>query len=56
LNILDYVTVPHVDSPEHPETERCAALADRLRAEGVPHRTLRDGQAIVVDGSDVSIR
>jgi dipeptidase E len=56
LDVLDYVIVPHVHSPEHPETERCAAVADRLRAGGVPHRTLRDGQAIVVDGSDVSIR
>ena len=41
------VIVPHVDSPGHPETERCNALADRFRAEGVPHRTLRDGEAIV---------
>lgn len=51
LGILDYVIVPHLDSPEHPETARCGAIADRYRAEGVPHRTLRDGQAIVVDGS-----
>ena len=48
LEVLDYVIVPHVDSPEHPETERCNALADRFRAEGVPHRTLRDGEAIVI--------
>ena len=52
LGVLDYVIVPHVDSPEHPESERCAAVADRYRLEGVPHRTLRDGQAIVVSGSD----
>jgi dipeptidase E len=48
LGILDYVIVPHVDSPGHPETERCNALAEHFRAEGVPHRTLRDGEAIVV--------
>jgi dipeptidase E len=52
LGVLDYVIVPHVDSPDHPETERCGAIADRYRAEGVPHRTLRDGQAIVVNGSE----
>jgi dipeptidase E len=52
LAVLDYVIVPHVDSPEHPETERCAALAERLRIDGVPYRTLRDGEAIVVDGSE----
>jgi dipeptidase E len=49
LGILDYVIVPHVDSPGHPETERCNALAEHFRAEGVPHRTLRDGEAIVVN-------
>jgi dipeptidase E len=56
LGVLDYVIVPHVDSPEHPESDRCAAVAEQLRAERVPHRTLRDGQAIVVDGSAVSVR
>jgi dipeptidase E len=55
LGVLDYVIVPHVDSPGHPETERCKALAARYRAEGVPHRTLRDGQALVVDGEDVEV-
>jgi dipeptidase E len=49
LGILDYVIVPHVDSPGHPETERCNALAEHLRTEGVPHRTLRDGEVLVID-------
>jgi dipeptidase E len=48
LGVLDYVIVPHVDSPGHPETERCVALAARYRAEGVPHKTLRDGEALVI--------
>ena len=56
LGILDYVIVPHVDSPDHPETARCAAVASRYRAQGVPHPTLRDGEAIVVDGGEVSVR
>jgi dipeptidase E len=56
LRVLDYVIVPHVDSPDHPETERCAAIADRYRADGVPHRTLRDGQAVVINGSKTSVR
>jgi dipeptidase E len=56
LGVLDYVIVPHVNSPDHPETERCGAIADRFRAEGVPHRTLRDGQAIVINGSKTSVR
>jgi dipeptidase E len=49
LGILDYAIVPHVDSPDHPETERCNTLAERFRTEGVPHRTLRDGEALVID-------
>jgi dipeptidase E len=49
LGVLDYVIVPHIASPGHPETERCGALAARYRTEGVPHRTLRDGEAIVID-------
>lgn len=56
VGVLDYVLVPHVDSPDHPESERCAAVAAQLRREGVPHRTLRDGQAIVINGSEVSVR
>jgi dipeptidase E len=55
LGILDYVIVPHVDSPGHPETEALSAVAAGYRADGVPHRTLRDGQALVVDGDDTRI-
>jgi dipeptidase E len=43
--------VPHVDSPGHPETELVAAVAQFYRDHDVRHRTLRDGQAIVVDGT-----
>jgi dipeptidase E len=49
LGVLDFAIVPHVDSPGHPETERCNALAEHYRSEGVPHRTLRDGEVIVID-------
>ena len=49
LGVLDYLIVPHVDSPGHPETERCNALAERFRVEGVPHRALRDGEVLIVD-------
>ncbi|HEY7485850.1 MAG TPA: Type 1 glutamine amidotransferase-like domain-containing protein [Streptosporangiaceae bacterium] len=55
LGLLDYALVPHVDSPGHPETEILSTVAARYRAEGVAHRPLRDGQALVVDGSDARI-
>ena len=50
LGLLEYAFVPHVASPGHPETEACDRLAEHYRTEGVPHRTLRDGQALVIDG------
>ncbi|MBO2452833.1 Type 1 glutamine amidotransferase-like domain-containing protein [Actinomadura barringtoniae] len=54
LGVLDYVIVPHVDSPDHPESEVLTALAARYRAEGVAHQPLRDGQALVVEDADFS--
>lgn len=50
LGVLDFGIVPHVSSPGHPESPACDRLAARYRAEGVPHRTLRDGEVLVVDG------
>jgi dipeptidase E len=50
LGILDWVFVPHVDSPDHPETEACGRVANRYAAAGVPLRTFRDGQVLVIDG------
>ncbi|MGW7071099.1 Type 1 glutamine amidotransferase-like domain-containing protein [Streptomyces sp. NPDC054855] len=55
LGVLDHAVVPHVDSPGHPETQACDAVAANYRADGVAHRTLRDGQALVVDGADVRV-
>jgi dipeptidase E len=52
LGVLDVPVVPHVDSPGHPETGPLTALARRLEAAGAPHLTLRDGQVLVVDGTD----
>ncbi len=50
LGVLAHAIVPHVDSPGHPETADCERLRGRYRREGVAHRALRDGQALVVEG------
>jgi dipeptidase E len=50
LGVLDHAFVPHVDSPGHPECEALTRVAAGYRANGVPHRALRDGQVLVVDG------
>lgn len=55
LGLLDYAVVPHYRSPGHPETEACERLAEHYRATGVPHRTLSDGQAIVIDSGRTEI-
>ncbi|MCI3948846.1 MAG: hypothetical protein K0R11_780 [Acidimicrobiales bacterium] len=55
LGVLDRAVVPHVDSPGHPESEACTAVAERHRAQGVPHVALRDGQVLVVDGSTSNV-
>lgn len=55
LAVLDEIIVPHYDSPEHPESAATTSVVRRYRAEGVPHRTLRDGQALLVDGTRTAI-
>ena len=55
LGILDYAFVPHIDSPGHFETEACGRVAELYRANGIPHRTLRDGQVLLIDGDTIGI-
>ena len=52
LGVLDYSIVPHVQSPDHPESEACDRLATKYRNAGTPHRTLRDGDVLIIDGDD----
>ncbi|MEV0404721.1 Type 1 glutamine amidotransferase-like domain-containing protein [Actinoallomurus sp. NPDC050550] len=55
LGVLDHAIVPHVDSPDHPESEALNAVAASYRADGVPHQALRDGQVLVIDGDDAHV-
>lgn len=50
LGLLDRAFVPHVRTPEHPESADCDALAAAYAAAGRPHWALRDGDVLVVDG------
>jgi len=50
LSVLDFCIVPHVNSPQHPESEACDRLAEVYRASGTPHQSLRDGDVLIVDG------
>jgi dipeptidase E len=55
LALLPEAFVPHYQSPGHPETAAMELVVARYRAEGVPHRYLRDGQALVINGPDTKI-
>jgi dipeptidase E len=55
MGVLDFVVVPHVDSPEHPESASLSRLAADYEADGVPHRGLRDGEVLIIDGDDCSV-
>ena len=50
LGVLDFCLVPHVDTPGYPENAACDQIAERYRSDGTPHRTLRDGQVLIIDG------
>lgn len=50
LGVLDYCIVPHVGTPEHPESAACERLAERYRSDGTPHKAIRDGQVLIVEG------
>lgn len=55
LGVLDRPVVPHLDSPQHPETALLSRVAAAYEAEGQPYWALRDGQALVIDGPATSI-
>lgn len=55
LAVLDEAFVPHVESPGHPESAGLGRVAERYRVQGVSHRTLRDGQALVISGGDSAV-
>ncbi|WP_280386839.1 Type 1 glutamine amidotransferase-like domain-containing protein [Nocardia wallacei] len=55
LALVDHRIVPHVHSPDTDPTGDCTRLAERYRAEGVPHWALTDDDAVVVDGDRVEV-
>jgi dipeptidase E len=50
LSVLPYVVVPHYRS-EHPESEEIERTVAYLIAHHIPFIALRDGQALVIDGT-----
>lgn len=48
LSIFDYVIVPHYKS-DHPESKDIDKVVDYLIGNKIPHKTLRDGEVIIVE-------
>jgi dipeptidase E len=55
LALLTEAFVPHYRSPGHPETAAIERVVARYRADGIPYRTLRDGQALLINGPQAMI-
>lgn len=55
LGVLDRPVVPHLDSPQHPETALLSRVAAAYENQGQPYWALSDGQALVIDGPATSI-
>lgn len=53
LAVLDRPVVPHTNSPEHPESASCDAVAAAYEAQGQAHWALRDGDVLVVEQEQV---
>jgi dipeptidase E len=48
LGYLDYVIVPHYRS-NHPESAAIDALVEHCQRNGIPFRTLRDGEVMIIE-------
>lgn len=54
LGVLGYAIAPHYKS-DHPESADIDKCVDYFKGNGIPHKTLRDGEAIVINGDEEKI-
>jgi len=54
LGLIDEAIVPHYES-DHPEADVIGLLAQHYRDHAIPHRTLRDGQVLIVNGESITV-
>jgi dipeptidase E len=55
LGLLDRPFVPHVRTPDHPESLACDEVAAAYASRGRAHWALRDGQVLLVDGPAIEV-
>ena len=49
IGLIDYMPVPHYDTPEHKESSFMYDVVKYLEKNNLPYRTLRDGDVIIED-------
>jgi dipeptidase E len=51
MGLIDYSVAPHFRS-DHPESEAIEKVVSYFEKEKMPHRALRDGEVVLVDGDE----
>lgn len=54
LGLLDYAVAPHYRS-DHPESEDIEKCVEYFKANNIPYKTLRDGEAIIINGDQETL-
>lgn len=54
LGLLDYAIAPHYKSP-HPESADIEKCVEYFKENDMPYKTLRDGEAILVNGAESKV-
>ena len=49
VGLIDYMPVPHFDTPNHPESHLMNGVVDYLQKNNLRYKTLKDGEVIVED-------
>lgn len=47
IGIINYMPVPHYDTPEHPESEMMYKVVAYLEENELPYKTMKDGEVII---------
>lgn len=56
IGLIDYMPVPHFDTPNHPESPLMYKVVEYLENNKLPYKTLRDGDVIIEDKNLINTR
>lgn len=54
VGLIDYMPVPHYDTPNHPESHLMSGVVDYLQKNNLAYKTLRDGDVILEHLNDIN--